>query len=82
MLNYIIDVVVVAAIYLFPFVVLLLFVAPLIVIKLRRKRFTPLNVIISLLLGAALAAGAIFAAYWAIMLLGAVAVYQLYGVQI
>ena len=66
----------------FPFLVLLLFASPLAFIKLRKKKFTALNVFFSLLLGAALAAGAIFAAYWGIMLLGAVAVYQLYGGQI
>lgn len=82
MLNFLIDFAVVAAIYLFPFIVLLLFVAPLIMIKLRHKRFTVLNIAISLLVGAALAASAMIAAYWGIMLLGAVAVYQLYGGQI
>lgn len=66
----------------YPFLVLLLFVSPLTYIKLRRKKFTVLNVIIGLLLGTALAAGAIYAAYWGILLLGGLAVYQLYGGQI
>ena len=82
MLNFLIDFAVVAAIYLFPFIVLLLLVAPLVIIKLRRKKLTPLNVIISLLIGATLAAGAIYATYWGILLLGGLAVYQLYGGQI
>jgi len=79
MLNFLVDVVVVTAIYLFPFVVLLLFVAPLIVIKLRRKRFTPLNVIISLLIGAALAAGAIYMAYWGLAYLQGIAFLEYHG---
>lgn len=79
MLNFLIDAAVVAAVYLFPIIVLLLFVAPLIITKLRRKKFTVLNVIVSLLIGAALAASAIFVAYWSVALLQGLAFLDYHG---
>lgn len=55
--------------YLFPVLALLLFVSPLIIIKLGKKKFTLLNVIISLLIGLALAVGALYALYWWVIFL-------------
>lgn len=63
----------------YPFLVLLLFVSPLAYIKLRQKKFTVLNVIIGLFLGTALAAGAIYAAYWGIAYLQGLAFLEYHG---
>ena len=82
MLNFLIDFVVIATVYLFPVLVILLFGSPFIFMKLRKKRFSLLNILISLLVGTALTAGTLYAAYWGILLLGATAIYQLYGGQI
>lgn len=41
-----------------PVIILLLFLSPAIVLKLRKKKFTALNVILAIIIGAALAYGA------------------------
>ncbi len=63
----------------FPFLVLLLFVSPLAFIKLRKKKFTALNVFFSLIIGAALAAGAIYMAYWGLAYLQGLAFLEYHG---
>lgn len=47
-----------------PFIIFLLFVLPLLVLKIRKKKLTPRNTIIALLIGAGLAYGGYYLNEW------------------
>ena len=64
-----------------PFL-LLMFTSPFIIIKLRKKKFTILNVVISSFIGTCLAVATLYAAYWGLALMQGIAAYELYGGQI
>jgi len=47
-----------------PFVLVFLFVLPLVIVRWRRKKFTAVNVIVALLIGAGLALGGYWLNQW------------------
>lgn len=63
----------------FPPFLLLLFASSFIIIKLRKKKFTILNTIISLLIGVGLVVAALYVAYWGIALLQGIAFMEYHG---
>lgn len=63
----------------FPILLILLLILPLLIIKIRKKKYTIMSIMMSIIVGIILVAVALFAAYWGLVYLQGLAFLEIYG---